>query len=48
MCIVFEVTQLIDDPLNFDVYEEFTNEAAFELHQISVAASAWSEVTKDV
>lgn len=47
-CIVFEVTQLTDDPLIFDVYEEFTNEAAFELHQISVAASAWSEVTKDV
>ena len=47
-CIVFEVTQLTDDPLIFDVYEEFTNEAAFELHQNSVASSAWSEGTKDV
>ena len=47
-CIVFDVTQRTDDPLIFDVYEEFKNQAAFESHQSRVAASAWSEVTKEV
>lgn len=47
-CIVFDVTQRTDDPLIFDVYEEFKNQAAFESHQVRVAASTWSEVTKEV
>ena len=32
-CITFSVTQNPENPLRFDVYEEFLDKASFELHQ---------------
>ena len=47
-CIIFTVTQDSENPQRFDVYEEFTNKAAFERHQARVKTSPWGEVTKNV
>lgn len=47
-CIVFNVTQCVEVPHRFEVYEEFVDETAFELHQKRVQASRWGEVTKNV
>ncbi|MBF3238318.1 antibiotic biosynthesis monooxygenase [Aeromonas veronii] len=47
-CLIFEVTQ---DPLNlcrFDVYEEFTEQAAFQAHQARVKSSRWGKITVNV
>ncbi|NOI64433.1 antibiotic biosynthesis monooxygenase [Vibrio aestuarianus] len=43
-CLVFEVIQSTDDRNRFNVYEEFVDKSAFELHQERVKAShsnAW-------
>ncbi|CAM4297001.1 putative quinol monooxygenase [Pseudoalteromonas byunsanensis] len=47
-CIVFEVTQHSDDPLRFDVYEEFVDAEAFKQHQNRVIASDWGAKTQNV
>jgi len=47
-CLVFEVTQCEKQPCRFDVYEEFTDQAAFEAHQIRVGASQWGRITENV
>jgi quinol monooxygenase YgiN len=47
-CITFNVTENSEDPLRFDVYEEFTDRAAFEHHQKRVKASHWGKVTAKV
>ncbi|PTP11443.1 antibiotic biosynthesis monooxygenase [Vibrio sp. 10N.286.51.C3] len=47
-CLVFEVTQCNDTPTRFNVYEEFTDKPAFELHQARVKASLWGQVTTNV
>ena len=47
-CLVFEVTQSEDNPNRFEVYEEFTDEAAFEKHQRRVKTSYWGKVSADV
>lgn len=47
-CLVFEVTQNGDNPLCFDVYEEFVDAAAFNFHQQRVKASQWGTVTQAV
>lgn len=47
-CITFRVTKSTEYPNRFDVYEEFTDRAAFELHQTRVKASYWGEVTVNV
>ncbi|MBU3070771.1 antibiotic biosynthesis monooxygenase [Aestuariicella sp. G3-2] len=47
-CLLFEVTQSPDDPCVFNVYEEFVDRTAFELHRQRVRASAWGTVTEDV
>ncbi|WPC75397.1 putative quinol monooxygenase [Vibrio porteresiae] len=47
-CLVFEVTQNADNPLRFDVYEEFIDAAAFNSHQQRVKASQWGAVTQAV
>ena len=47
-CLVFSVTRDTDNPQRFDVYEEFTDKAAFEKHQARVKASNWGKVTKNV
>lgn len=47
-CIVFKVEQRADDPLIFDVYEEYADQTSFEAHKARIASSTWGEVTKDV
>ncbi|EKO3688309.1 antibiotic biosynthesis monooxygenase [Vibrio metschnikovii] len=47
-CISFSVTENSENPLRFDVYEEFTDKAAFEHHQKRVKASNWGKVTVNV
>jgi len=47
-CLVFEVVQSKDNPLIFNVYEEFIDKASFEAHQKRVKSSFWGEVTVNV
>ncbi|MCG7497340.1 antibiotic biosynthesis monooxygenase [Vibrio sp. Of7-15] len=47
-CITFSVTENSNNPLRFDVYEEFTDKSAFEYHQKRVRASHWGKVTVNV
>ena len=47
-CITFSVTESPENPLRFDVYEEFTDKVAFEQHQKRVKASHWGKVTVNV
>ncbi|SJN55581.1 Antibiotic biosynthesis monooxygenase [Vibrio ruber DSM 16370] len=47
-CITFSVIQNSENPLRFDVYEEFTDKASFEQHQKRVKASHWGKVTVNV
>lgn len=47
-CMTFKVTQDSGNPQRFEVYEAFTDRAAFERHQTRVKASYWGEVTKNV
>ncbi len=47
-CLCFNVTQRKDELDTFDVYEEFENQAAFDLHQSRVKTSLWGEVTVNV
>ncbi|GLT19849.1 antibiotic biosynthesis monooxygenase [Vibrio zhanjiangensis] len=47
-CITFQVTEDPQNPLRFDVYEEFIDRAAFDYHQERVKASRWGNVTTNV
>ena len=47
-CMTFKVTQDSGDPQRFEVYEAFTDRAAFENHQARVKASQWGQVTQRV
>ncbi|MGP8305568.1 putative quinol monooxygenase [Vibrio sp. YIC-376] len=47
-CMVFRVTESAENPLRFDVYEEFSDKVAFEAHQKRVKASYWGKVTVNV
>jgi quinol monooxygenase YgiN len=44
-CITFEVTQDRDDRNKYNVYEEFTDQQAFDAHQLRVKNSHWGKVT---
>jgi autoinducer 2-degrading protein len=46
--LVFTVTRDAKNLHRFDVYEEFTDKAAFEKHQARVQASQWGQKTKNV
>lgn len=46
-CISFEVT-LTDDPLVWQVDEQFLDAASFEAHQQRVASSAWGKATAGI
>jgi quinol monooxygenase YgiN len=46
-CVSFSVT-VTDDPLVWQVAEEFTDPAAFEAHQTRAAASEWAVTTKGI
>jgi quinol monooxygenase YgiN len=37
-----------ENPLGFDVYEEFADKESFELHQQRLKASHWGKVTVNV
>lgn len=47
-CLVFNVTLDKYNPNKFHVYEEFTNQAAFDNHQLRVKQSGWGNVTTQV
>ncbi|TCK08663.1 putative quinol monooxygenase [Marinobacterium mangrovicola] len=47
-CLLFQVTQKPGAPNVFNVYEEFVDQSAFELHQQRVRQSAWGEITTNV
>lgn len=47
-CVVFQVSQRLDNPNVFDVYEEFEDDYSFDLHQDRVKSSAWGQITKNV
>ncbi|MCX7559892.1 antibiotic biosynthesis monooxygenase [Sulfitobacter sp. F26204] len=46
-CVSFDVTAT-DDPLIWNVIEEFTDKAAFELHQSRAAQSDWAVQTNGI
>ena len=47
-CIVFDVSQDSENENRFNVYEAFSSESAFELHQQRVRSSAWGKASKEV
>ena len=47
-CLHFTVTPSADNPLRFDVYETFIDQAAFAQHQARVHASDWGMITRNV
>lgn len=46
-CLVFNVEQCPSNRYKFNVYEEFTDQAAFETHQQRVKASLWGRVSQN-
>lgn len=47
-CLSFIVTENAENPLRFEVFEEFVDRQAFDFHQARVRASRWGQVTVDV
>ena len=47
-CLVFEITRDAENPCEYHVYEEFSDQKSFALHQQRVQASAWGRVTSNV
>jgi quinol monooxygenase YgiN len=47
-CLVFSVTVDKYNQNKFDVYEEFVNQTAFDMHQKRVKGSNWGKVTHRV
>ena len=47
-CLVFNVSACDHDLSRYDVYEAFTDRAAFERHQQRVRDSHWGRVTHNV
>lgn len=47
-CITFQVAQDDDNENRFNVYEEFIDKKAFELHQVRVKASSWGKVSANL
>lgn len=47
-CLAFEVVRAGSNPCRFEVYEEFSDRAAFEQHQARAKSSKWGEVTENV
>ncbi len=44
-CLVFEVSQDNENINRFNVYEEFTTQEAFLLHQQRIIGTEWSKVS---
>ena len=47
-CLVFQVTQDPERKNIFNVYEEFIDSDAFDIHQARVKSSRWGQVTLNV
>jgi quinol monooxygenase YgiN len=47
-CYQFDVTQQVDDPTKFSLYEVFADEAAFEFHGKQPHVSAFFDKVKDM
>lgn len=47
-CLAFEVTQDFKNRNKFNVYEEFTDQEAFEKHQARARSTRWAEVSKNL
>lgn len=47
-CLRFEVIPHQGDDHRYDVYEEFTDRAAFDAHQQRARESEWGRVTRNV
>ena len=47
-CIVFDVIRNSDNPARFDVYEEFSSDDAFRLHQRRVSGSHWGRISSNL
>ena len=47
-CLVFQVTQDLENNNVFNVYEEFIDRDAFEAHKKRVKESRWGKVTVNV
>lgn len=47
-CLVFNVKQRPENSCYFDVYEEFTDQPAFEYHQQRVKQSTWGRISQNV
>lgn len=46
-CLAFKVEQHTNNPNRFNVYEEFSDRASFDHHQVRTKTSAWAIVAKD-
>lgn len=44
-CLVFEVSQDTENMKRFNVYEEFTSQEAFDLHQHRLSSTEWGKVS---
>ena len=44
-CIVFDVSQDSENKNRFNVYEEFSSQEAFELHQQRAGSTEWGKVS---
>lgn len=47
-CLIFNVKQDSTNNNKFSVYEEFTNQQAFDEHQLRVKNSNWGKITENV
>jgi len=47
-CLVFSVTQDMNNPNRFNVYEEFIDEKSFKKHQLRIKDTNWAKVTTNV
>lgn len=47
-CLTFQVEPCTVNPLRFDVYEAFSDRAAFDAHQHRAKASSWGSITAQV
>ena len=47
-CLVFKVQQDVENKFKFNVYEEFVDQSAYELHRTRIRQSQWGQVTWNV
>ena len=47
-CLTFSVVQRSSEPNVFDVFEEFVDREAFDIHQKRARQSTWGKITANV